>query len=111
MLTLGYAVLEYHNFHELFQNINGDRKIEIDFGIPLVEGYCNMNYANSKKGIILNGLKQSRIVGRKENYTHEKKSFIKEVKKVIEKGLENMTKEARAILASIKISKMDRIAA
>ena len=42
--------------------------------------YCNMNYANSKKGIILNGLKQSRIVGRKENYTHEKE-FIKEVKK------------------------------
>lgn len=32
-----------------------------------------------KKGIILNGLKQS-LKGRKENYTHEKE-FIKEVKK------------------------------
>lgn len=41
-----------------------------------------MNYANSKKGIILNELNNS-LKGRKENYTHEKE-FIKEVKKVIE---------------------------
>jgi hypothetical protein len=37
-----------------------------------------MNSANSKKGIILNGLEKHQI--RKENYIHEEK-FIKEVGK------------------------------
>ncbi len=38
-----------------------------------------MNYANSKKGIILNRLNKS-LKGKKENYTHEEE-FIKEVGK------------------------------
>jgi hypothetical protein len=47
-----------------------------------------MNSANMNQGIILNGLKKS-LKGRKENYTHKKK-FIKEGKKVIEKGIEDL---------------------
>ena len=39
-----------------------------------------MNSANMKQGIILNGLYQSRIAGKKENYTHEEK-FNKEGEK------------------------------
>ncbi len=42
-------------------------------------GYCNMMYANSNMGIILNGLNNP-LKRRKENYTHGKKS-IKEVEK------------------------------
>ncbi|MEW6068075.1 MAG: hypothetical protein AB1610_07285 [Nitrospirota bacterium] len=54
---------------------------------PSTKGQCNMNSANSKLGIILNGLNNS-LKGRKENYTHE--DTVKSFLQILSKGLFSM---------------------